>query len=167
MRIRLSALFLLLGIVSISLAQDCPLIREVDPYTRANTLSTGYHKWLGGSLLLDASKAEIDWMIEVGAGNICLDDEATIQVFFEGTKLRLLFRNAGTMNCEGLLHVLFKNGPTTNYQLNKLATTPIKQIIVTNSAKKEWSIEPNAEQRMRWMNAAACLVAEAKKLLVQ
>ncbi len=150
-----------------AIAQDCQLIREVDPYTRSTNLSTGYHKWAGGSLLLDASKQELDWMIEVGSGNVCFDDEATMQVFFVGSKQRLLLRNVGTMNCEGLLHVLFKNGPSTNYQLNKLATMPIQRILITNSAKKEWSIEPDAEQRDRWMRAATCLINESKKLLTQ
>ena len=164
-------LFLLIGCWFLSpawlLAQDCTLIRETDPYTRSTTLSTGYHKLPGGSLLLDASKTEIDWMIEIGGGSICLDDEATIQVFFEGTKLRLLFRNAGTMNCEGLLHVIFKNAPSTNYQLTKLISLPIQRIVVTNAAEKEWVIEPDADQRASWIRSATCLVGEAKKLLIQ
>lgn len=147
--------------------QDCAVIRNTDPYTRSVTLSTGYHKWAGGSLLLDASKAEIDWMIEVGAGNVCFDDETTIQVFFEGVKQKFLFRNSGTMNCEGLLHVLFKNGPNTNYQLAKLTTLPIQRILITTAAKKEWSIEPDVTQRAVWMRSASCLTNEAKKLLTQ
>ena len=114
---------------------------------------------------LDATKAEIDWMIEVGAGNICFNDEASIQVFFEGSKLRLMFRNSGTLNCEGLLHVLFKNSISTNYQLTKLATLPVKQIVVTNPDKKTWIIEPTEEQRLKWMEAATCLITESKKLL--
>jgi hypothetical protein len=162
-------IFIFLGILFVSQVngQSCNLIRETDPYTRSVSLSTGYHKWAGGSILLDAQKAEIDWMIEVGAGNICFDDEATIQVFFEGTKQRMQFRNAGTINCEGLLHIYFKNTPATNFQLSKLATQPIQRVLITNAAKKEWSIEPNAEQRMLWMQAASCLVEESKKLLTQ
>lgn len=148
-------------------AQDCTLIRETDPYTRSTSLSTGYHKWKGGSVTLDATRPEIDWMIEVGAGNLCFDDESTIQVFFKGTKLKLLFRNSGTVNCEGLLHVLFKNSPTTNYQLSKLSTLPIERILVTNAAEKSWAIEPDAEQQARWIRAAGCLVEESKKLLTQ
>lgn len=148
-------------------AQDCSLIRETDPYTKLSTLSTGYQKMQGGSLVLDASKTEIDWMLEVGSGNVCFDDEATIQVFFEGTKLRLMFRNGGTMNCEGLLHVLFKNATGTNYQLNKLITLPIQRILITTLDKKEWVIEPNAEQRAKWIQSATCLVNESKKLLIQ
>lgn len=121
----------------------------------------------GGSLVLDASKAEIDWMLEVGDGKVCFNDEASIQVFFEGSKLRLLFRNSGTLNCEGLLHVLFKNSVSTNYQLTKLATLPIKQIVVTNPDKKSWIMEPTPEQRANWMRSASCLVEESKKLLTQ
>ena len=79
----------------------------------------------------------------------------------------MLFRNAGTVNCEGLLHVLFKNSPNTNYQLNKLVTQPIERILVTNAAEKSWAIEPDAEQQARWMRVAGCLVAESKKLLTQ
>lgn len=154
-------------LLSVSHAQECVLIRETDPYTRSTSLSTGFHKWKGGSVTLDATKPEIDWMIEVGAGNLCFDDESTIQVFFHGTKLKLLFRNAGTVNCEGLLHVLFKNSPATNYQLGKLATLPVERILVTNAAEKSWAIEPDAEQQARWMWAAACLVEESKKLLTQ
>lgn len=166
--IRLQVLFLLFVCSPFfSAAQECALIRETDPYTRSTSLSTGYHQWKGGSVTLDATKPEIDWMIEVGAGNLCFDDETTIQVFFKGSKLKLLFRNAGTVNCEGLLHVLFKNGPNTNYQLNKLVTQPIERILVTNAAEKSWAIEPDAEQQARWMRVAGCLVAESKKLLTQ
>jgi hypothetical protein len=154
-----------LGWMGSARAQDCALIRETDPYTKLTTLSTGYHKLSGGALLLDASKTEIDWMLEVGNGNACFDDEATIQVFFEGTKLRLLFRNGGTMNCEGLLHVIFKNAAGTNYQLNKLITLPIQRILITNAAKKEWEILPDPEQRAKWNRSATCLVGEAKQLL--
>lgn len=156
-----------LGLVCVGNGQDCSLIRETDPYTKLSILSTGYHKMTGGSLVLDASKTEIDWMLEVGTGNVCFDDETTIQVFFEGTKLRLLFRNSGTMNCEGLLHVLFKNAAGTNYQLNKLISLPIQRILITTAAKKEWVIEPDAAQRAKWIRSATCLVDESKKLLTQ
>jgi len=159
--------WMLAGASFFSEAQECALVRETDPYTRSTGLSTGFHKWKGGALTLDASKSEIDWMIEVGAGNLCFDDESTIQVYFKGTKQKLLFRNSGTINCEGLLHVLFKNSPTTNYQLNKLATLPIERILVTNAADKSWALEPDAEQQDRWMRAAGCLVEESKKLLTQ
>lgn len=110
-------------------------------------------------------------MIEVGNGNLCFDDNASIQVFFEGSKQRLMFRNVGTMNCEGLLHVLFKNGPSTNYQLTKLGTLPIQRIVVSKAdepdKKEQWSIEPDAAQRIRWMQAVSCLVTDSKKLLTQ
>jgi len=156
---------------AVASGQECSLIRKVDPYTKQATMSTGYHKQTGGSFLMDAGKLEIDWMIEVGNGNLCFDDNADIQVFFEGSKQRLMFRNAGTMNCEGLLHVLFKNGPSTNYQLNKLATLPIQRIVVSKSdqadKKEQWSIEPSAEQRVRWMRSVSCLVTESKSLLTQ
>jgi hypothetical protein len=154
-----------LGWMGSALAQDCALIRDNDPYTKLTTLSTGYHKLPGGALLLDASKTEIDSMLEVGNGNACFDDETTIQVFFEGTKLRLMFRNSGTMNCEGLLHVIFKNAPGTNYQLNKLISLPIQRILITNTANKEWLIQPDPEQRAKWTRSATCLVGEAKQLL--
>ena len=165
---RISTLLLILAaMIFDARSQDCALIKNEDPYTRSTTYSTGYHKWNGGSIVLDASKPEIDWMIEVGAGTICVDDEASIQVFFEGSKLRLMFRNAGTMNCEGLLHVFFKNSPTTNSQLNKLATLPIQRILITTAKEKEFSIEPTAEQRTAWMRSAACLTDRAKQLLTQ
>jgi hypothetical protein len=160
-------IFFFVAVLFSATAQDCALIKNEDPYTRSITYSTGYNKWPGGSVVLDASKAEIDWMIELGVGNICVDDEATIQVFFEGSKLRLMFRNSGTMNCEGLLHVLFKNSTTTNYQLNKLATLPIQRILITTSAKKEFSIEPDADQRAVWMRSATCLIDRGKQLLTQ
>lgn len=120
---------------------------------------------------MDAGKLEIDWMIEVGNGNLCFDDNAEIQVFFEGSKQRLMLRNSGTMNCEGLLHVIFKNGTSTNYQLSKLATTPIQRIVVLKSnqsdKKEQWAIEPTPDQRVRWMKSVSCLVTESKSLLTQ
>jgi hypothetical protein len=158
-------------LTQLSVGQDCSLIRSTDAYTKLSTISTGHHSVSGGTLLMDANKPEIDWMIEVGNGNLCFDDAATIQVFFEGSKQRLMFRNAGTMNCEGLLHVLFKNGPSTNYQLSRMASLPIQRIVISKSdepdKKEQWSIELDATQRVRWMKSVSCLIDESKKLLTQ
>ena len=111
----------LLQVSSLLFSQECHLIKETDPYTRQTRLSTGFIELTGGSLVADADSKEIDIMITFKTDR-CFDDDCTALVYFEGGKQKLSLRNGGTMNCEGLFHFIFRNGPTVNYQLKKMAT---------------------------------------------
>ena len=97
-----------------ALSQDCNLIKEVDPYTRQTRLSTGFIELTGASLVADADSKEIDLMVTFKTDR-CFDDGCTAMIYFTGGKQKLSLRNGGTMNCEGLFHFIFRNGPTVNY----------------------------------------------------
>ena len=66
-------------------SQDtCKLIRQTDPFTKLNTISTGFIKLQGGSLSIDATKPEIDMLFSVSGINKCFTDDATAAIFFCG-----------------------------------------------------------------------------------
>ncbi|NDE78093.1 MAG: hypothetical protein EB047_02650, partial [Chitinophagaceae bacterium] len=130
--IYLTAFVVLFGIgIRVGFAQDCKVLREEDLFTRQVRLSSGFIELTGASVTVDADKKEIDLLFSFKT-NRCFDDGCTATVYFAGTKSKLLLRNAGTMNCEGLFHFIFRNGPTVNYQLKKMATTPVSQIVFTD-----------------------------------
>lgn len=145
-------------------AQECNISRETDPYTHKTRLSTGFMELNGASVVADADAKEIDLLFSFKTDR-CFDDDCTAMVYFEGSKLKLSLRNGGTMNCEGLFHFIFRNGPTVNYQLKKLATLPVAQIIFTDRNEKPIPVLLNAEQQAAFMTALRCLTDKAPQLL--
>lgn len=147
-------------------AQDCNLIKETDPYTRQTRLSTGFIELTGASLVADADSKEIDIMITFKTDR-CFDDGCTAMVYFEGGKQKLSLRNGGTMNCEGLFHFVFRNGPTVNYQLKKLATLAISHMVFTDRNEKTIPVTLSVQQQEKLRNDLRCFTDEAPKLLQQ
>ena len=147
-------------------AQDCNLIKETDPYTRQTRLSTGFIELTGASLVADADSKEIDIMVTFKTDR-CFDDGCTAMVYFEGGKQKLSLRNGGTMNCEGLFHFVFRNGPTVNYQLKKLATLAISHMVFTDRNEKTIPVTLSVQQQEKLRNALRCFTDEAPKLLQQ
>lgn len=143
-------------------AQDCTLIRENDPYTREAKLSTGFISLQGGSLTIDADSKEIDFFFVVK--DKCFNDGSTVFIFFEGSRTKTTYRNAGSMNCDGDFHFKYKNTPTPNYILKKLATLKVAHFIFMGDDKKELTVSLLPEQQQKLMQATACLVNEAKTL---
>ena len=94
-------------------AQDCKLNKETDPFTKETKLSTGFMFFSGASLTIDADSKEVDLLFSLEGANRCLDNNSTAVVHFEGTKVKMNLRNAGTMNCEGLFHFIYKNSVNT------------------------------------------------------
>lgn len=119
-----------------SKAQDCKLSKETDPFTKETKLSTGFMFFSGASLTIDADSKEVDLLFSLEGANRCLDNNSTAVVHFEGTKVKMNLRNAGTMNCEGLFHFIYKNAVNTTTQLQKLTTQKISQIVFTDANKK-------------------------------
>ena len=145
-------------------AQDCKVLREEDLFTRQIRLSSGFLELTGASVTVDADKKEIDLLFSFKT-NRCFDDGCTATVFFAGTKSKLLLRNAGTMNCEGLFHFIFRNGTTVNYQLKKMATTTVGQIVFTDRDQKLIPVNLDEPQQRAFMKALQCVTDEAVKLL--
>lgn len=146
-------------------AQDCTLSRETDPYTKATRLSTGFMFFSGASLSIDADATEVDLMFSMEGANRCFDNNSTAVIHFEGSKVKMNLRNAGTMNCEGLFHFIYKNGKQTNSQLQKLTTQKISQIVFTGSDKKEITVLLSPQDQNLLIRLGTCLVNEAKTLI--
>ncbi len=159
------ALTLLLVIPLSMVAQDCKLIRETDPYTKERTISTGFIPLAGASLSIDGRKAEVDLLFSVSGADRCFTDASTVAIFFVGSKVKQTQRNAGSMNCEVLFHIIFRNTVTPAPFLRKMATQKIEKIIFTGSDKKEITITLDPEQQQVVMDLAACIVKEAPPLL--
>ena len=163
---RIIALWLLVAGMSIGnlQAQECNLLKETDPYTKLTRISSGFLDLTGASVTVDADKKEIDILFSFKTDR-CFDDACNAMVYFAGTKLKLNLRNAGTMNCEGLFHFIFKNGTTVNYQLKKLATMKVSQIVFTDRNEKEYPVLLTPEMQDAFQRAVQCVSNEALKLL--
>ncbi|MBI3138785.1 MAG: hypothetical protein HYZ15_09390 [Sphingobacteriales bacterium] len=146
-------------------AQDCKLNRETDPFTKETKLSTGFMFFSGASLTIDADSKEIDLLFSVEGANRCFDNNSTAVIHFEGSKVKMNLRNAGTMNCEGLFHFIYKNSVTTTSQLQKLTTQKISQIVFTGGTKKEIVVLLSPTDQELLVSLGSCLVKEAKSLI--
>ena len=158
------ALFLLF-VPGFIMAQDCKLVKQTDPYTKQQTISTGFIPLQGGSLTIDASKPEIDLLFSLKGVNKCFTDASTAAIYFEGTKAKQTQRNSGSMNCEGLFHFIFRNGATAPPLLRKMATVRIEKIIFTGNDKTETIITLNPDQQLAVMALTDCIIKEAPALL--
>lgn len=144
-------------------AQDCRISRETDPYTRETKLSSGFISLPNGSVSIDADSKEIDFFFVVP--DKCFNDASTVYIFFEGNKTRTTYRNAGSMNCDGYFHFTFRNSRTTTGVMQKLSSQKITQVIFTGTDKKETIISFLPDHQKVFMEAAACVVEEAKTLI--
>ncbi len=154
----------------ISTAQDttaihCRLNRETDPFTKEVKISTGFIPMDGGSVTIDATRAEIDFLFSIEGVDRCFDNNSTAFVFFEGTKLKLTARNGGSMNCEGLFHFIFRNTGSIPAMLTKMTTQKVNHIVFTGNNKKETTINLSPVDQQLFMTLAGCLVKEAQKLI--
>ncbi len=157
-------LSLLLLLPIFTRAQDCHLKTLKDPYTKEIKISTGFISFNSSQVSIEATKSEIDFMFSLGSGN-CFDDASAAAVFFEGTKLKTNFKNNGTMNCDGLFHITFRNTNPSPFALQNLATKKITSIRFKDNSKKETGVTLTAEQQQMFMDFINCIINEAKKLL--
>lgn len=161
-----SFLYFLLLLPVISVAQDCKVTRETDPFTKETKISTGFFAMDGGSVTIDATSMEIDFLFSIEGADRCFDNNSTAAIFFEGPKLiKFNTRNSGTMNCEGLFHFNFKNTAAPNSLLNRIMTQKINHIVFTGNNKKEATINLTPIDQQALMVLVTCLVNEAKGLI--
>jgi hypothetical protein len=125
-------------------AQDCNIKKTKDQFSQEPKLTTGFVPFSSTTLSIDADAKEIDFLFSIinKSEEKCFDDASTISFVMEG-KQKANFRNTGTMNCEGLFHVTFKN----------LTTTPITTITL------------GVQQQKELMDMIACMVKESKSLI--
>lgn len=160
-------LFLLLPAIAFS--QDCKLKKTVDPFTHETKLSTGFQNFTGNgvtvSIAADATAKEIDFFVWIKGDGKCFDAESVANVTFEGERSKTILHNAGSMNCDGAFHFVFKNGPTTPTWLNRMATKKLATIKLAGTDKKEIVIAFSEEQKQLFQSMAACITNEGKTLL--
>ena len=164
-------LLLLVFIPFLAPAQDttasaCKLIRETDPFTKETKLSTGFIGLDGASVTIDADSKEIIVLFSLEGADKCVDNNSVADVYFEGLKSKTMSRNAGTMNCEGLFQLVFKNSrntPTT--MLQRILTRKITHIIFTGNSGKPFTVKLGPKEQEALMALANCLVTEGRMLI--
>lgn len=145
-------------------AQDCKLSRETDPYTKETKISTGFISLqAGASVSIDADSKEIDFFFVVP--DKCFSDASTVFIFFEGNRVKMTYRSAGSMNCDGYFHFKFRNNTVTPTAVQKFGTQKTAQFVFTGNDKKPVTINLLPDQQKIFMEAVTCLAAEAKTLI--
>ena len=163
MKYLITVLFVLPLFVS---AQDCKLKKGTDDITSKPTLSTGFLTFDTFTLSMDASSKEIDFFFIVNSGPKCFDLENTnITAVFEGGKQKTEFRNSGGLNCDGIIHIIFRNLSFTQSSLTKLATKKVITLIFTDSNGKATPVSLSPAQQQVLMDNAACIVKESKTII--
>ena len=163
MRLLLSFLILFPFFAS---SQDCKLKSEKDPFTKEIKLSTGFTYFDGGSVTIDADAKEINFLFNIEGPERCFDDNTTVEFYFEGLKGKTSSRNQGTMNCEGLFQLVYKNttnNPTT--LLQRILTRKLTQAIFMVEGKKPVTVTFSPKEQEAFMVLANCLYTEGKKLI--
>ena len=156
-----------------AMAQDCKIKKEVDQFSQQPKFTTGFLPLNEGMnrvlLSIDANNKEIDFFFAFnkGVAGKCFDDASTATVLYEGTRVKGNFRNTGSMNCDGLFHFTFKNTPTTQSALQRLATTKVASIQLTGTDKKVIEIVLKEEEKLMLMQMISCISKEAKTLLAK
>jgi hypothetical protein len=158
-------IILLLFLPLFSAAQDCNLKKDKDAYTKEVKISTGFFDLEGASVSIQATKTEIDFLFAMSNSTKCYDDGSSAAVIFENSKYKVNYRNNGTMNCQGLFHLIYRNTASTPSALQNLAIKKITSIKFKDSSGKELEITLAPDQQIQFMNLTACIIKEAKALL--
>lgn len=149
-------------------AQDCKLKNEIDPFSREPKLSTGFMNFSSSagrvSLNLVADSKEVKLLFSLGEAN-CFDDQSTAAFVFDGSKTKSNQKNSSAMNCDGIFTIVFKNLTSTPYALQKMTLQKLTSITLTDNTKKKIEINLKDDEKQLFMEKAACLVNEAKKLI--
>src|SRR5215208_3586911 len=159
-------LFVLFFLPLFSSAQDtCKLRRETDPFTHQVKVSTGFIPFVANgvqlSVSVDATGSEIDFFLWLQNDSRCFDEASTVQINYEGDRLKANFKHTGSMNCEGAFHFTFRNTVATPSNLERLASKKISTIRLTGSNKTVTDIAFSEEQKQQLMRMVSCVVREA------
>jgi len=150
----------------VGMAQDCNLKKGQDDITSKPTLSTGFIELQGNTLSIDINSKEIDFFFVLTGPTVkCLDEATEVNFIYEGGKLKQEFKNYGSMNCDGIFHVIFKNSAYTNSQLQRLAAKKIVSIQFTGNNPKPYIISILPDQQLMLQNSINCVIKQAKTVL--
>ena len=162
-------IFLLLFILPFFVqAQECNIKKELDSFTQLPKITTGFVPFSAGIdrtlISIDANNKEIDYFFTLNSEK-CFDNSSNVVLVFEGGRLKSNFKNTGSMNCQGLFHITFKNAVSTPSILQRMATKKVVSIQFLDTAGKAATVELKENEQEQFMNMSACAIAEAKKLL--
>jgi len=144
-------------------AQDCNLKKGMDDITSKPNLSTGFIELQGNTLSIDISSKEIDFFFVLNNTAVkCLNEETELTVTYEGGKFKTEFKNSGSMNCDGIFHLIFKNSAYTNSQLQRLAAKKIISMQFSGSSPKPYLISFTPEQQQMLQQTINCVIKESK-----
>ena len=160
----------LVGFPVFASSQDtCRLTKATDEFTHQTKISTGFVSFVSSgtqlSISVDATPTDIDVFLWFSKDQKCFDDQSTIQVNFEGERIKQNYRNTGSMNCEGAFHFTFKNVATTPYNLQRLVEKRISSFKITGPNKTVTDFSFTAEQQNQLRRMIACVVRDSKTLL--
>lgn len=163
-------LALLLVVPFFASAQDsCQLKKQTDAFNHQTKISTGFVNFINNgvqlSISVDATSTEIDFFLWFSKDSKCFDDQSTIQINYEGDRLKGNFRNSGSMNCEGAFHFSFRNTPNVPGTLQRLTSKKIASFHITgpNKTITDFTFTPN--QKDQFLKMANCVVRQSKTLL--
>lgn len=162
----MKALFALLFILPLfAAAQQCDIKKEVDPFTQQPLVSTGFMHFSGSAATLNivADAREVKLLFYLGQGT-CIDEKSAVYFLYDGSKTKSRQKNYSTMNCEGILTVIFRNAEITPSALKKLTEQKLTAITLTDAADKKIEIVLTDAEKEALLQKAACLLQEAKHL---
>lgn len=150
----------------LSAAQDCKFKTGKDLINNKTTLSTGFIDLDGNTLSIDISSKEIDFFFVLNAPSVrCLTEETEATFNFEGGKSKVEYHNSGSMNCDGIFHIIFKNSAYTPSQLTRLASKKIVSLQFSGGSGKPYLIEFTPEQQQMLNQTLNCVIKEHKSVL--
>lgn len=166
-KVFLSVLFLPLFAV----AQDsllCKLKSEKNDMLNSTQVSTGFKSIGSGSgdilLAIDANKMEVDFFFSLELANKCFDELSWLNIQFEGIKSKRRFRGNAQSNCKGYFHLLFRNTPQLNSNLERLATTKIISIDFMGPNDEKTEVVFNANDQQRFQQMVKCIIDQLPAL---
>jgi hypothetical protein len=147
--------------------QDCNLKKGQDPITSKPTLTTGFIDISQGTLTIDVNSKEIDFFFDFTNPIVkCLDEETEATMVLEGGKTKIQFHNSGSMNCDGVFHIIFRNSAYTPSQVQKMASRKIVSMQLTGpNITKPFIITFPPDQQQYLLNTIGCVARDAKTVL--
>jgi hypothetical protein len=154
-----------------SLSQNCPLKKEIDPYSKETRLTTGFKKFGSGRnftlLSADANKTDVEFIFSVNSGDEgkCFDNNSAAVLVYEGGRIKGNFKNNSSMNCEGLFSIAFRNVATTPTALKNLSQKKVLSIKLTGNNKQVTEFTLTEPEQAQLMSMATCIIEESKTLI--
>jgi hypothetical protein len=146
-------------------AQNCTLKKETDEFTGKPKITTDFFDLKGAKLAIDATAAGFDYFFVVkNPSNSCFDETSEVAILFDGEKNPQEIRNAGSTNCDGVFHIVFRGAKYTPGMVKKLSTKKVISFVFSDRNAKKAIINLTDDQQQLFMKYTTCIAEEAKAL---